>query len=228
MKRRWSYAQRQRCRSLERQEGEQKGRGGAWGGQAEEQVLKARVLHLPLAFDDKWTQGAINKYMKSVRGEAPYLPSNIDFIAANNGLEGGRSAVRDTVFSASYMVLGLGDVYLGAPCAVPLDPRCGPGPTCFHCLICVCVWGGGVRVRKAGAHPLLFAPGPMMYCCTVLRTFLRPRPPLGLAMDVGFPSHPSRKNPCHELVSLHVVYQISRPLPGLSLSLFRAPLESLA
>lgn len=89
-------------------------------------MLKARILHLPLAFDDKWTQGAINKYMKSVRSEAPYLPSNIDFIAANNGLEGGRTAVRDTVFSASYMVLGLGDVYLGAPCAVPLDPRCGP------------------------------------------------------------------------------------------------------
>lgn len=31
--------------------------------------------------------------------------------------------VQDTLFSASYLVLGLGDVYLGAPCAVPLDPR---------------------------------------------------------------------------------------------------------
>eukprot|EP00884_Botryococcus_braunii_P008296 jgi/Botrbrau1/17468/Bobra.0054s0055.1 len=90
---------------------------------AEEQVLKSRVLHLPMAFDDKWTQGAIDKYMKSVRSEAPYLPSNIDFIALNNGLEGGREAVREVVFSASYMVMGLGDVYLGAPCAVPVDPR---------------------------------------------------------------------------------------------------------
>ena len=27
------------------------------------------------------------------------------------------------MFKASYMVLGLGDVYLGAPCAVPVDPR---------------------------------------------------------------------------------------------------------
>ena len=25
--------------------------------------------------------------------------------------------------AASYMVMGLGDVYLGAPCAVPVDPR---------------------------------------------------------------------------------------------------------
>ena len=27
------------------------------------------------------------------------------------------------VFDASYLVLGLGDVYLGAPVATPLDPR---------------------------------------------------------------------------------------------------------
>ena len=27
------------------------------------------------------------------------------------------------MFDASYLVMGLGDVYLGAPCAVPMDPR---------------------------------------------------------------------------------------------------------
>jgi len=31
--------------------------------------------------------------------------------------------VRDIVFDASYLVLGLGDVYLGAPVATPIDPR---------------------------------------------------------------------------------------------------------
>jgi len=31
--------------------------------------------------------------------------------------------VRHTVFDASYLVMGLGDVYLGAPVATPLDPR---------------------------------------------------------------------------------------------------------
>ena len=31
--------------------------------------------------------------------------------------------VRDIVFDASYLVMGLGDVYLGAPVATPLDPR---------------------------------------------------------------------------------------------------------
>ena len=41
-----------------------------------------------------------------------------------SGLEGGADAVREVVEKAAYMVLGLGDVYLGAPCAVPVDPRC--------------------------------------------------------------------------------------------------------
>ena len=31
--------------------------------------------------------------------------------------------MRQVVSEAKYMVLGLGDVYLGAPCAVPVDPR---------------------------------------------------------------------------------------------------------
>lgn len=33
-----------------------------------------------------------------------------------------RPQVRRIVFDASYLVLGLGDVYLGAPCAVPVNP----------------------------------------------------------------------------------------------------------
>src|SRR4029077_21247084 len=32
-------------------------------------------------------------------------------------------AVKEIVFGASYLVLGLGDVYLGAPVATPVDPR---------------------------------------------------------------------------------------------------------
>ncbi len=64
------------------------------------------------------------------RSEGPYLPSNVDFVAANNGLPEGAAAVRRMLMAASYMVMGLGDVYLGAPCAVPVDPRCRPGPAC--------------------------------------------------------------------------------------------------
>ena len=52
-------------------------------------TLPVRVLHLPMAFNERWTHGAIQKYMRSVRSEGPYLPSNVDFVAANNGLTGG-------------------------------------------------------------------------------------------------------------------------------------------
>ena len=35
--------------------------------QASDQVLQTRIVHLPMAFNDKWTNDAIAKYMKSVR-----------------------------------------------------------------------------------------------------------------------------------------------------------------
>ena len=48
-------------------------------------MLPTRVVHLPLAFNERWTHDAIAKYMKSGRKDAPYLPSNVEFVAANNG-----------------------------------------------------------------------------------------------------------------------------------------------
>ncbi len=82
----------------------------------------SRIVHLPLSWDDPATQLAIQKYMRSVRPDAPWCPSNIEFIRRINGL-GGIDEVYRIVFGASYLVLGLGDVYLGAPVATPIDPR---------------------------------------------------------------------------------------------------------
>lgn len=84
--------------------------------------VPSRIVHLPLAFEDAATLDAVARYRQSVRDSAPWLPSNVEFIRRINGLAS-QDAVRDIVFDASYMVLGLGDVYLGAPCAVPIDPR---------------------------------------------------------------------------------------------------------
>jgi urea carboxylase len=84
--------------------------------------VPSRIVHLPLSWDDPATQLAIRKYMQSVRPDAPWCPSNIEFIRRINGLPS-IDAVRDIVFDATYLVLGLGDVYLGAPVATPLDPR---------------------------------------------------------------------------------------------------------
>ncbi len=84
--------------------------------------VPSRTVWLPLSWDDPATKLAIEKYMQSVRADAPWCPSNIEFIRRINGLPDIQS-VYDIVFAASYMVLGLGDVYLGAPVATPLDPR---------------------------------------------------------------------------------------------------------
>jgi len=84
--------------------------------------VRSRVVHLPMAFEDSATLDAVSRYRQSVRDTAPWLPNNVDFIQRINGLES-REQVRDILFDARYMVLGLGDVYLGAPCAVPVDPR---------------------------------------------------------------------------------------------------------
>ena len=88
----------------------------------EDMKVRSRIVHLPLAFEDSATLDAVARYRQSVRDTAPWLPSNTEFIRRINGLSSVEE-VRDIVYAASYMVLGLGDVYLGAPCAVPIDPR---------------------------------------------------------------------------------------------------------
>jgi len=88
----------------------------------EHMVLPSRIVHLPLSWDDPATRLATERYMKSVRADAPWCPDNIEFIRRINGLDSADD-VRRIVFDASYLVMGLGDVYLGAPVATPLDPR---------------------------------------------------------------------------------------------------------
>ncbi|HEY5931030.1 MAG TPA: urea carboxylase [Burkholderiales bacterium] len=88
----------------------------------EDMKLPARIVHLPLSWDDAATRLAIEKYTQSVRKDAPWCPSNIEFIRRINGLDS-TDDVHRIVFDASYLVLGLGDVYLGAPVATPMDPR---------------------------------------------------------------------------------------------------------
>ena len=85
-------------------------------------VVPSRTVRLPLSWDDPATHEAIERYMNGVRADAPWCPDNIEFIRRVNGLAD-RSDVYDTVYQADYLVLGLGDVYLGAPVATPLDPR---------------------------------------------------------------------------------------------------------
>ncbi|MGE6738790.1 5-oxoprolinase/urea amidolyase family protein [Allorhizobium pseudoryzae] len=84
--------------------------------------VPSRTVWLPLSWNDPQAELAMRKYQELVRPNAPWCPSNIEFIRRINGLKD-EQAVKDTIFDASYLVMGLGDVYLGAPVATPLDPR---------------------------------------------------------------------------------------------------------
>lgn len=84
--------------------------------------VPSRIVHLPLSWDDEACQLAIQKYIQSVRANAPWCPSNLEFIRRINGLDS-IADVKNILFNASYLVMGLGDVYLGAPVATPIDPR---------------------------------------------------------------------------------------------------------
>lgn len=97
---------------------------GEWDAVCNARDLKvpSRIVHLPLSWDDPACQLAIDKYMTTVRKDAPWCPSNLEFIRRINDLPNLDEVYR-TVFDASYLVMGLGDVYLGAPVATPLDPR---------------------------------------------------------------------------------------------------------
>ena len=92
-----------------------------------EMEVPTRIVHLPLSWEDPSIQTAVSKYMQSVRKDAPWcaanpVPNNTEFISRINGLDS-VDAVKDIIFNASYLTLGLGDVYLGAPVATPIDPR---------------------------------------------------------------------------------------------------------
>ena len=89
---------------------------------AQEVTVPSRIVHLPLSWNDPDAELAMRKYQELVRPNAPWCPSNIEFIRRINGLAD-EQAVKHIVFDASYLVLGLGDVYLGAPVATPIDPR---------------------------------------------------------------------------------------------------------
>jgi urea carboxylase len=91
-------------------------------GDLEDFTIPSRIVHLPLSWRDPAIVETIEKYMGAVRDDAPWCPDNIEFIRRINGLPD-VAAVENLIFEANYLVLGLGDVYLGAPVATPVDPR---------------------------------------------------------------------------------------------------------
>ncbi|RDW85858.1 hypothetical protein BP5796_04183 [Coleophoma crateriformis] len=84
--------------------------------------VNCRYIEMPIVFDHPTTLAAIERYKNTIRSEAPYLPSNVEFLQKINGLPQ-YTRVFGSVLKSSFLVVGLGDVFCGSPCAVPLDPR---------------------------------------------------------------------------------------------------------
>lgn len=84
--------------------------------------VPSRIVHLPLSWNDPQAGLAMRKYQDLVRPDAPWCPSNIEFIRRIDGFAD-EQPVKDLIFDAGYLVMGLGDVHLGAPVATPVDPR---------------------------------------------------------------------------------------------------------
>lgn len=89
------------------------------GSYAVPSSLPSRKLRLPLAFDDEVSRAAVERYTATIRADAPWLPSNVEFLEKLNGIED----ISSLLYSSSFLVLGLGDVYMGSPMTIPLDPQ---------------------------------------------------------------------------------------------------------
>lgn len=58
-----------------------------------------RRVEMPIALDDRWNKEALHRYMASTRDKAVYLPSNVEYLANNNGLADSGEALRKLVLS---------------------------------------------------------------------------------------------------------------------------------
>ncbi|KAJ7304851.1 allophanate hydrolase subunit 2-domain-containing protein [Mycena albidolilacea] len=88
----------------------------------EDMTFAGRRLTFPIVLDDQWSREALARYMGSIRDKAVYLPSNIDYLAKNNGFASSEQVLTALVAS-DWLVFALG-FYLACPFLVPVDPRC--------------------------------------------------------------------------------------------------------
>jgi urea carboxylase len=86
-------------------------------------TIPSRVVHLPVAFDDSQTRGAVERYVHSIRSDAPNAEggTNIDYVVRYNGMRD-RDELYDTVLATEHWTAFIG-FFPGLPFMFPLDPR---------------------------------------------------------------------------------------------------------
>jgi urea carboxylase len=85
--------------------------------------IPSRVVQLPVAFADSQTGQAVQRYIHSIRKDAPNTEggNNIDYIVRYNGLSG-REELYETVLATEQWTAFIG-FFPGLPFMFPLDPR---------------------------------------------------------------------------------------------------------
>jgi allophanate hydrolase subunit 1 len=86
-------------------------------------VVPSRVIHLPIAFDETQSRAAIERYVNTIRADAPNCAggNNIDYIVRYNGLAD-REELYEAVLGTEHWSGFIG-FFPGLPFMFPLDPR---------------------------------------------------------------------------------------------------------
>ena len=86
-------------------------------------TIPSRLVHLPIAFDDSQTKAAVERYVHSIRSDAPNAEggTNIDYVVRYNGLRD-RDELYETALATEHWTAFIG-FFPGLPFMFPLDPR---------------------------------------------------------------------------------------------------------
>jgi urea carboxylase len=88
-----------------------------------EMQIPSRLIHLPVAFDDSQTRQAVQRYLNSIRKDAPNAEggTNVDYIVRYNGFAD-REELYDAALATEHWTAFIG-FFPGLPFMFPLDPR---------------------------------------------------------------------------------------------------------
>lgn len=89
-------------------------------GDLSQAKMPSRLFKLPLTFESKRQEEALQRYMETQRPYASYLPNNLEFVAASNAFT--REEFENIFLTANLVVVSVG-FFTALPLALPVDPR---------------------------------------------------------------------------------------------------------
>jgi len=86
-------------------------------------TIPSRLVHMPLAFDDSASRDAVERYIRTIRNDAPNAEggTNIDYTVRYNGFAG-REELYAAILASEQWTAFVG-FFPGLPFMFPLDPR---------------------------------------------------------------------------------------------------------